>query len=197
MSLIAAVEGVLEGKGPDHALLRVGGVTLRLSLPGYDLAELGASGSTVRLHTHLVVKEDDLQLYGFATEAGRQLFQALLDVNGVGPKVALALLSALRVESVAAAIVAGDAPTLSRAQGVGKRTAERIVLELRGKLEDELGFAMVPATGASFDGQDQALQALIALGYTAGEAQQALSVEREEGLGVEDRVRRALQRIGE
>jgi Holliday junction DNA helicase RuvA len=196
MSLIAAVEGVLEEKGVDYALVGMGGVTLRVHIPVHDLAQLGGDGSTVRLRTHLVVRADDLQLYGFATEHGCRLFQALLDVSGVGPKVALAVLSIMPPESVAMAIVAGDAATLSQAQGVGKRTAERIVLDLKGKLEEEFGPSMVLAKDAPAGERDAGLQALVALGYSALEARQALSVEREEGLSVEERVRRALQRMG-
>ena len=196
MSLIAAVEGVLEGRGADFALVRVGGVTFQVYVPAPELARLDTPGGTVRLSTHLVVREDDLQLYGFSTHQGRRLFQLLLEVGGVGPRVALAVLSVLSPEEAALAIVGGDIAVLSSASGVGKRTAERIVLELKGKLEEEIGPVAVAASqgGAA---QDQAVRALLALGYTALEARQALSVEREEGLSVEERVRRALQRIGQ
>ena len=196
MSLIASVQGVLEEKGLDYVLLAVGGVTLQVSVPVYDLVDLGAVGTVVRLRTHLVVREDDLQLYGFATEHGRRLFESLLDVGGVGPRVALAVLSVMPAEAVAAAIVAGDSAAISQAQGVGKRTAERIILELKGKMEEEYGPAAVLAKATSALDSDPALQALQALGYSSLEARQALSVEQEEDLSVEDRVRRALQRMG-
>ena len=196
MSLIAAVEGTLKAKGVDYALVQVGGVTFQVAVPTPDLAALDPIGGAVRLATHLVVREDDLQLYGFATEPGRRIFQLLLEVSGVGPRVALALLSALPPEAAAAAIASGDAQALSGAQGVGKRTAERIILDLKGKLEEEFGLLAVAMTSADDGQQDAALRALGALGYKPLEARQALSVERGQGLPLEERVRRALQRMG-
>jgi holliday junction DNA helicase RuvA len=197
MSIIAAVEGMIEGKTADAALVRVGGVTFRVHVPSHDLAGLPPTGH-VRLLTHLIVREDDLQLYGFAEDQGRRLFEALLSVNGVGPKAALAVLSVLSPADLAAAIVSGDATAISRAQGVGKRTAERIILELKGKLEEEFGPLPVrTAVGPSAATvADPALQWLLGLGFSAIEARQALGVEPDEGLSVDERVRRALQRMG-
>ncbi|MBM3939576.1 MAG: Holliday junction branch migration protein RuvA [SAR202 cluster bacterium] len=197
MSLVAAIEGVLVSRGADFALVRIGGgVTLKVSVPASDLASMRADESRVHLHTHLVVREDDLQLYGFATAPGLQLFEALLQVNGVGPRVALAVLSALSPADAAAAIVAGDTRALTRAHGVGKRTAERIVLELKGKLEESAGIPATVLAATSNDAGDPALQWLLGLGFSAAEARQALAVESAEGLPVEERVRRALRRLG-
>jgi Holliday junction DNA helicase RuvA len=198
MSLIAGIEGVLEAKRADSVLVRVGGVTFLIAVPTHDLAALPGPGDVVRLVTHLVVREDDLQLYGFADERGRTMFESLLGISGVGPKVALAILSAMSAEALASAILAGDAPAITRAQGVGKRTAERIILELKGKVEDELGGLPVNVTGDAAPGTagDPALAALLGLGFSALEARQALFVETQEGLEVDERVRRALQRIG-
>ena len=202
MSVIAGIEGSLERKTADAAIVRVGGgVLLRVYVPSNDLSDLPGQGAAVRLHTHLVVREDDLQLYGFATEQGLRLFEMLIGVSQVGPKGALAVLSVLPPQDLAAAIVASDARTLSRAPGVGRRTAERIILELRGKLEEEFGGAFIAAgasggSAAPSPAGDMALQWLLALGYSALEARQALSVEREEGLDTDERVRRALQRMG-
>jgi Holliday junction DNA helicase RuvA len=197
MSLIAGIEGILESKRLDAALVRVGGVTLEVWVPAMDLADMPGPGSPVRLLTHLVVRDDDLLLYGFATARGRTLFEEMLGVSGVGPKAALAILSVLTPESLATAILAGDAASISRAQGVGKRTAERIILDLKGKIEDDLGSIPLSAIGTSVGGADDpALAALLGLGFTALEARQALGVEREPGLTVDERIRRALQRIG-
>ena len=196
MSLITAIEGVLEAKGADSATVRVGGVSFNVSVPVIDLGAIGYVGEVARLCTHLVVREDDLQLYGFASEQGRKLFESLVAINGVGPKAALAVLSVLSPADLASAIVSGDATSISRAQGVGKRTADRIILELRGKLEEELGPIQVGAVPTSA-GADPALAWLQGLGFSALESRQALSVEPEEGLAVEERVRRALQRMGE
>ncbi|MEE8519474.1 MAG: Holliday junction branch migration protein RuvA [Dehalococcoidia bacterium] len=199
MSLIASVEGTLEGKSTDFALVRVGGgITLRVYVPGYDLAALPRAGEPVKFVTHLIVREDDLQLYGFASEQGRTLFESLLGISGVGPKAALAVLSVLSPEDLAGAIVAGDATTITRAPGVGKRTAERIILELKGKLADEfVGMPTVPIGAPVASAGDPALTWLLGLGFSALEARQALSVEQDGDMDTGERVRRALQRMGQ
>ena len=195
MSLIEAIEGTLEGTSLDAALVRVGGIVFRVNVPGHDLAALPRTGEQVRLLTHLGVREDDLQLYGFVSEAGRTLFESLLGVSQVGPKAAMAVLSVLSPEELAAAIVAADATAISRAQGVGKRTAERIILELKAGVEDQIGVP-VPASAPSAGGGDAALQWLVGLGFSAMEARQALSLEAEDGLATDERVQRALRRMG-
>ena len=196
MSLIAAIEGVLEAKSGDGAMVRVGGVTLAVSVPANDLAALPAPGSVVRLVTYLAVREDDLQLYGFADERGRTLFESLLGISGIGPKAALAVLSVMTVDELASAIIAGDATAITRAPGVGRRSAERIIVDLKGKLEDEFGSwpTAVAASGAS--SADPALAWLLGLGFSPIEARQALSLDGDEELDVDARVRRALQRMG-
>ena len=199
MSIIAAIEGMMEGKSTDSAFVRVGGViTLHVYVPGHDLAGLPEAGQPVRLVTHLIVREDDLQLYGFANDRGRALFESLLGISGVGPKAALAVLSVLSPEDLAGAIVAGDATALSRAPGVGKRTAERIILELKGKLEDQFSGMPTTAVGAAVaSAGDPALTWLLGLGFSALEARQALSTEPDADLETSERVRRALQRMGQ
>ncbi|MYB83678.1 MAG: Holliday junction branch migration protein RuvA, partial [Chloroflexi bacterium] len=181
MSIIAGVEGTVEAKHADSVVVRVGGgILLRVFVPAHDLGGLPGADSSVRLHTHLIVREDDLQLYGFASEHGRRLFEMLIGVSQVGPKAALAVLSVLPPEDLATAIVAGDATAISRAPGVGKRTAERIILDLKGKLEEEIGAPMVTTAGVTTTAGaagDPALQWLMALGYSALEARQALAAE--------------------
>ncbi len=199
MSLIEAIEGTVEGTTGDAALVRIGGgLVLRVLVPGHDLAALPRTGGQVRLLTHLAVREDDLQLYGFVSEQGRKLFGSLLGVSQVGPKAAMAVLSVLSPEELAGAIVAGDTVAISRAQGVGKRTAERIILELRAGVEEQMGGpipASAPSAGGTAGG-DPALQWLLGLGFSAAEARQALAVEAEDGLETDERVRRALRRMG-
>ncbi len=198
MSLIEAVEGTVEGTTGDAALVRVGGgIVLRVLVPGHDLAALPRTGGQVRLLTHLGVREDDLTLYGFVSEQGRKLFESLIGVSQVGPKAAMAVLSVLSPEELAAAIVAADTVAISRAPGVGKRTAERIILELKSGVEEGMG-APVPAVAASAaaGAGDPALHWLLGLGFSAVEARQALSVEPEDGLSTDERVRHALQRMG-
>ena len=201
MSLVAGVEGTIEAKDADSVIVRVGGgILLRVSVPAHDVGAMPASGAPVKLHAHLIVREDDLQLYGFPTEQGRRLFEMLIGVSQVGPKAALAVLSVLPPEDLAAAIVSSDSAAISRAPGVGKRTAGRIILDLKGKLEEEIGAPIAVATGASAGGTgDPALQWLMALGYSVLEARQALASEdgaADAGLPTEERVRRALERMG-
>lgn len=198
MSLIAGIQGTITSKAADSVIVQVGGgIMLEVHVPTHDLTALPETGEPIHLLTHLIVREDDLQLYGFSTEQGRSLFEMLLGVSQVGPKAALAVLSVLSPADLGTAIVASDALAISRAQGVGKRTAERIILELKGRLEEEIGAPMLSGSPASTTTTgDAALQWLIALGYSALEARQALSVERDETLSTDDRVRRALQRMG-
>ena len=201
MSLIEAIEGTVEGTTGDAALVRIGGgIVLRVLVPGHDLAALPRAGGQVRLLTHLGVREDDLQLYGFVSEQGRRLFESLIGVSQVGPKAAMAVLSVLSPEELAGAIVAADTVAISRAPGVGKRTAERIILELKSGVEEGMG-APVPSSGsmtgaAAASAGDPALQWLLGLGFSAVEARQALSVEPEDGLSTDERVQHALQRMG-
>ena len=201
MSIIAGIEGAVEAKHADSVVVRVGGgILLRVFVPAHDLGGLPGAGSPVRLHTHLIVREDDLQLYGFATEHGRRLFEMLIGVSQVGPKAALAVLSVLPPEDLATAIVASDATAISRAPGVGKRTAERIILDLKGKLEEEIGSPVLTSAGVSTTAGtagDPALQWLMALGYSALESRQALATEDGATDGsTDERVKRALQRMG-
>ncbi len=199
MSLVDAVEGILIGTTPDAALIKVGGLVLKVFTPTSDLQFLPKTGSEIRLVTKLIVREDDLQLYGFSSERGRYMFESLIGVSQVGPKAALAILTVLPPDELSAAVLSDDASAISRAQGVGKRTAERVILELRSRFEETEALAAIPVAGL---GQrpnstaDPALQWLLGLGFSAIEARQALAVESEPDLDTDERVRRALQRIG-
>ena len=191
--MIVALQGVLEAKGPDWVQVRVGGVSLQVSVPPSTIGEVGSPGEDVRLHTHLIVKEDGLALYGFSTPEALRLFHLLIGVNGIGPKTALALLSALGPYNLAGAIVSGDEGALGQAPGVGKRLASRIVLELKEKLEKE----GVPATTAAGTGDGDVLAALMALGYSGQEARRAIAdLGASPGATMEERLRQALQRLG-
>ena len=177
--------------GPDWAGISVGGVTLRVNVPGPAAEHLGAIGDRVRLYTSPQVREDSLTLFGFLTEEDRLAFEALIGVNGVGPKVALSVLSSLTPDSLAAAVSSGDAAAFVGVPGVGKKTAGRIVLELKGKLKGD--WAVAPATRR--DGE--VLEALASLGYTVSEIREAVSsLPSGDSLSLEDRVRLALERMG-
>ena len=189
--MITAIEGTLAGTGLDWADIAVGGVTLRVYTPQNTVDNLGQPGAEVRLFTSLQVKEDSLTLYGFATKEARLAFEALIGVNGVGPRVALSVLSTLSPDSLSLAVATGDADGFKGIPGVGTKIANRIVLELSGKLDFDR--AATPGVRDTAD----VVEALTALGYAASEAMAAVSkIPPEDSLSLEDKVRLALQRIG-
>jgi Holliday junction DNA helicase RuvA len=184
--MIAGIEGVLKSMGDDWVLIDVHGVIFRLQAPTSTLSVLGASGDKIYLHTHLQVREDNLSLYGFASADEMRMFELLITVSGVGPKVALALLSALSPERLALAVASDNHELLSSITGVGKKTAARLVLELKGKFEQ-------PAAGIPYPFED-VKTALLSLGYSASEAMAALSaVPDSPDLSLEDKIKIALR----
>ena len=190
-SLISSVSGVIEGVGPDWADVSLGAITLRVNMPGSTLDSMGAVGDQVRLHTSLQVREDSLTLFGFLTEEERHTFNTLLGITGIGPRLALAVLSRFTPGSLAAAVEAGDTKAFSAVSGVGNRTASRIILELKGKLDLDWGESPA-ASGGDID----AVDALVALRYSDPEARQAMSsIARDGALTTEDKIRLALQNL--
>jgi Holliday junction DNA helicase RuvA len=163
--LIASIRGRILARAPDHIVVEAAGVGYRVFVPRHP------SGDEVLLHTHQVVREDGQFLFGFDTREELALFELLISVSGVGPRAAIALLSVSRPVDVAAAIAAGDAAALAKAPGVGKKTAERLIVDLRSKVG---GVAIGAPSGDLPDG-DEAVAALRALGYTLAEAQRALA----------------------
>jgi holliday junction DNA helicase RuvA len=173
--MIALVSGIVAVRRQDHVVVDCGGVGYRLAVSGETLRQVPAVGSQVTLHSHLVVRDDALALYGFATEEERELFLLLLGVQSVGPKVALAVLSGGSPRELVGAIAAGDAPRFQAVPGIGKRTAERIIVELREKV----AAAAPEAIGAitvrrSDDPLTVAREGLLGLGYSAAEADELL-----------------------
>ena len=192
--MIVAVKGILEATGKGYLDLGVGGVTLRVMVPASTLDGLGSLGDEVRLHTHLLVREEQPALYGFASAADLALFQMLISVSGVGPRISLALLSSLQGQSLVGAIASGDEASLSRVSGIGKKSAARIIVELKGKL----GLLYEQTTPVADGDGHGVLSALTALGYTTMEASQALaSVAQGQDLPMEELLRLALQRLGQ
>jgi Holliday junction DNA helicase RuvA len=184
--VIAGIEGILKSRSDDHVVIHVGGISFRLHAPTSTLSILGALGEKVQLHTHLQVREDSLTLYGFATVEELRLFELLVSVSGVGPKVALAILSALSPEQFALAVSAGNGDLLNSVPGVGKKTAARILLELIGKFEQASAAIPYP--------HEDVRSALISLGYSAAEATSAVaSLPGASDLTLEDRIRLALK----
>ena len=188
--MIALISGTVAVRRADHVVVDTGGVGYRLAVSGETLKQIPAVGNGVTLHTHLVVRDDALALYGFATEDERDLFLMLLGVQSVGPKVALAVLSGAPPRVLLGAVSGGDVATLQLAPGVGKRTAERIVVELREKV----GAAEVAAPIRITRGEDPrslARAGLIELGYSPSEADAML--EGVEGERAEDLIAAALR----
>lgn len=188
--MITSLYGVLEAIGDDHVVIRVGGVGLQVYVPATLHKSLGGLGSQLALHTYLVVRENALALYGFAEEEERALFEMLLGVSGIGPRMALAVLSTLSVELISNAVAGEEAEVLTRVPGVGKKTAEKLVFELKGRLVPE---AFPAGLVAVSDVDTEVIAALTALGYSIVEAQAALqSIPDDTPDDVEERVMAAL-----
>ena len=187
-TLISAIFGNLETKGVDFADISVGGITLRANISTKTSEDLGEVGRSVRLHTSLQVRQDQISLYGFSTEEDRITFDTLININGVGPRLALAILSTFTAGELSTVVNSEDSNTLTQVPGVGKRTASRILLELKGKV-DQISDIITVDNKA----QD-VLAALTALGYSAQEARQAMAnVPPNEDISGEDWIRIALQ----
>jgi holliday junction DNA helicase RuvA len=191
--MIAGVEGILVSKASNSVRVKAGPVSFLISVPGSTLSKLGHPGSTVSLHTHLYVREDIMALYGFSSQQELVLFEQLITVSGIGPKVALALLTTMSAEQITTAIISGNADLLSQVPGIGKKTAGRIILDLRSKLEKGWEGEFAPSITES---DSDAVAALTGLGYSIREATQALgNITASEGMTVEDKVRLALQQL--
>jgi Holliday junction DNA helicase RuvA len=167
--MIGRLSGILLEKHPPTLLVEVGGVGYEVDVPMSTLYQLPATGQAVTLFTHLTVREDAHLLYGFASDAERQTFRRLLKISGVGARTALAVLSGMSVQELTQAVVTQDSARLIRIPGIGKKTAERLLLELRDKLTALDGTASVTAVARS-----DALNALVSLGYSDKEASVAL-----------------------
>ena len=187
-TLISSISGTLGGVGADWVDVAVGGVTFRISVPDTSVNSVGRVGEPLRLHTSLQVREDSLTLYGFLSEDERQTFDTLLNISGIGPRLALAMLARFSPQSLVQTVEEGDTKALSTVPGIGRRTASRIVLELKGKLE--LDFA---DDGRGAAPGSELVDALTALGYGDNEAREALSRTAANGQSEEDRIRAALE----
>lgn len=194
--MIRMVRGVVSAKGKDYLVVDVGGASggigLKVHAPEPTLMRLAVDGSAV-LHAYLQVREDALTLYGFESEDELNTFELLLTVNGVGPKVALSTLSAMSPDALRLALANEEPALIARVPGIGKRTAEKIVLELKDKVK-------APASGLGalaqmMDADVEVVEALVALGYSVMEAQRAVQGLPKDVTGVEDRLRMALSRF--
>jgi Holliday junction DNA helicase RuvA len=194
--MIASVRGEVMVRRPDHVVLEAAGVGYRLAVSAETLKGVPSRGKEAMLHAHLVVRDDSMSLYGFASEEERDLFLHLTSVSGIGPKVAIAILSGGAPRELLRAIAAGDAKRFQAAPGVGKRTAERLIVELREKVAGELTEG-IPAAGDSKEAEPRLLarDGLMHLGYTLTEAESLL--EGTEGSTAEEFINAALRRSAE
>ena len=188
--MIASLQGKLESLGSNGAIINVGGIGFQVYMPTSTLSTLGAIGKEVRLHTYLHLREDNVALYGFASTEELGLFQNLLSVSGIGPKLALAMLSAMNIERLIMAIVTGSADLLTEIPGIGKKTANRLILELK----DKLGAGWITTPGVQLAEENtEVLAALTSLGYSIAEATRAVaSLPADSKLSLEDKVKLAL-----
>jgi Holliday junction DNA helicase RuvA len=195
--VIASVRGEVLVRRPDHVVIEAGGVGYRLAVSAETLKAVPGRGKQATLHTQLVARDDSLSLYGFASEEERDLFLHLTSVSGIGPKVAVAILSGGSPRELLRAIAAGDAKRFQSAPGVGKRTAERLIVELREKIAGELTEGIPAASTASGDGDPRALarEGLMHLGYTLTEAEGLL--DGAEGSSAEELINAALRRAAQ
>lgn len=185
------IEGAIEYKKDKFAVVNAGGVGYKVFMPSDGLAKLPEIGEKSRVFTHLHVREDAMDLYGFLEQADLVFFEMLISISGVGPKMALAILAIAPVKILAAAIVKGDAEFLTRISGVGRKTAEKIILELKDKIQ-KMGVEIENIE----TGDHEVLDALESLGYSPREAQGALQKISKDVKGIENRIREALKILG-
>jgi len=188
--MISSLRGRIAAKGDNYVVLDVGGVGFKVFAPSSALERSGAVGQEISLFTHLHVRENELALYGFGSPDELQLFELLLGVSGIGPKVGLKLVSILSVETLREAIASGDAATLTRIPGIGKKIAERVMMDLKDKLGVNLEFVSYPALTHA---DAEVISALTSLGYSVSEAQAAQRSLPQGGFQLEDKVRLAQQ----
>lgn len=199
--MIGFLRGVLFEKGSGYIIIDVGGVGYEVSVPANSGAYLSSEGEEVMIYTTMIVREDDVSLYGFSRKGELDAFKKLITVNGVGAKAGISILSAFTLEQLQQAIVFEDVKALTKANGIGKKTAERIVLELKDKFDagDTAPSAEAAAEGqaptAASSGREEAVAALVALGYSRGEATGALAGVKDTDLSTEEYIKRALKNL--
>ncbi|MDP2931522.1 MAG: Holliday junction branch migration protein RuvA [Chloroflexota bacterium] len=191
---MASLQGTLEAMGSNSAIVNVGGIGFQVYLPTSALSLMTTVGQKVKLYTHFHLREDNATLYGFTTTEELALFETLLSVSGIGPKIALGMLSAMTVEKLTAAIATGSTDLLTEIPGIGKKTASRLILELKDKLG--AGWVSTPAT--QFDAENaDVVTALTSLGYSVSEASRAVAaLSASSKLSLEEKIKLALQYFG-
>lgn len=193
------IKGKIAMKTEDGIVVDNNGMGYHIQIPDNSKLYLADADSVVNVFTAMIVREDDVSLYGFAEQESRELFYKLMTVSGVGAKAALALLSAMPVDALKKAIIFDDAVTLTKANGIGKKTAQRIVLDLKDKLGAMSAISTTAGESADFvaveSNRSEAVNALISLGYSKSEAMEAMTAMGEEDLTTEEYIKRALKRL--
>ena len=189
--MIGRLTGTLGDKNPPQVLVECGGVGYEVDVPMSTFYNLPGVGEKITLLTHFVVREDAQLLYGFGSAGEREAFRQLIKISGVGPRTALSVLSGMSVADIAQAVTAQDAGRLVKVPGIGKKTAERLLLELKGKFGPDLGTG---SAGAASDAQGDILQALVALGYSDKEAAASLKALPKD-VGVSEGIKLALKAL--
>jgi len=191
--MIASLKGKLESLGSDWAIINVGGIGFQVYMPTSTLSTLGGIGKEVSLYTHLHLREDNAALYGFASTEELGLFQILLGVSGLGPRLALAMLSGMSTEKLTMAIATSSSDLLTEISGIGKKMANRLILELK----DKVAAGWVTTPGAQLaEGNTEVLSALTSLGYSVTEATRAAATLPPSELPLEEKIKLALQYFG-
>ncbi|OGN88533.1 MAG: Holliday junction DNA helicase RuvA [Chloroflexi bacterium RBG_13_46_9] len=192
--MIASLQGIVDAIGTDWMVVNVGGVGFKVSVPTSVLSEGGITGHEIKLFTHLHVREDEMTLYGFAAPEDLRLFDIFLTVSGLGPKTALNMLSAMSSDQLSLAIATASVEMLTSISGIGKKTADRIILELKDKVG---AFVTVTPAGRIAQENTDVLSALTSLGYSIAEASRAIAIiPSDKKLSLEERIKLALQYLG-
>ena len=199
--MIAFIRGNLVAAGTDHAVIETGGIGYEVMMPATSLAKLPSAGSIITVHTYMYVREDNLGLFGFLDAEDLAMFRKLITVSGVGPKAALAILSVMDADALKLAIAAEDDKAISKAPGVGAKTARRLIIELKDKIEltvgdPETGTQVISSASSDPAAAEDAVLALTALGYSQSDAFRAVrAVEHAADLDAQQLLKQALKKI--
>src|SRR5437764_2295600 len=192
--MITSIQGILEARRAGFIIVHIGGFSIRVFAPTTTSSRLGEVGSEVSLYTHFLVREDGMALYGFSSEEDRDAFEQLIGISGVGPKIALAILSVMDARTFFKAIADEDQQRLALAPGVGKKLAAKLVLELKGKLPSLIALGGAAALSPAGKIQSEVLEALMGLGFSTAEAQAALSkIPQDRPMTLEEQITYALR----
>lgn len=196
--MISFLKGIIASKTENGIVIDVGGIGFSVSMPVSDIAKSGAVGESITVNTHLQIRDEQPEMYGFLTSEQMLYFNRLTSISGIGPKAALAILGTLSVQDLAFAIVAEDVKAITRAPGVGTKMAQRIILELRGKIDTQEAVVSTASTQTpqhTVRADTGAVNALIALGASPSEAQKTVMQIDADGMSTEDIIKEALRRM--